>query len=104
MVACPIRLQERCEIFTARMFANHSRPEHGPESVLGCDGSHPAPWLSTMKSEQLQVVSGIVSVRDVFAVLRPASARACATRARQQRSSWSFFNGHQSTGILTGHF
>ena len=45
MVACPIRLQERCEIFIARVFANGSRPEHGPESVIRCDGSHPAPWL-----------------------------------------------------------
>ena len=45
MVACPIRLQERCEIFIARMSANGSRPEHGPESVIRCDGCHPAPWL-----------------------------------------------------------
>ena len=45
MVACPIRLQEKCEIFIAHMFANGSRPEHGPESVIRCDGSHPAPWL-----------------------------------------------------------
>ena len=45
MVACPIRLQERCEIFIGRVFANGSRPEHGPESVIHCDGSHPAPWL-----------------------------------------------------------
>ena len=45
MVVCPIRLQERCEIFIARVFANGSRLEHGPESVIRCDGSHPAPWL-----------------------------------------------------------
>ena len=45
MVACPIRLQERCKIFIACVFANGSRPEHGPESVIRCDGSHPAPWL-----------------------------------------------------------
>ena len=45
MVACPIRLQERCEIFIARVLANGSRPEHGPESVMRCDGSNPAPWL-----------------------------------------------------------
>ena len=34
-----------CEIFTAHVFANGSRPEHGPESVIRCDRSHPAPWL-----------------------------------------------------------
>ena len=45
MVVCPIRLQERCEIFIARMSANGSRPEHGPESVIHCDECHPAPWL-----------------------------------------------------------
>ena len=45
MVACPIRLQERCEIFTARVSANGSRPKHGPESVIRCDGCHPVPWL-----------------------------------------------------------
>ena len=45
MVAYPIRLQERCEIFITRMSANGSRPEHGPESVICCDESHPAPWL-----------------------------------------------------------
>ena len=45
MVACPIRLHERCEIFIARVFANGIRPEHGPESVIRCSGSHPVPWL-----------------------------------------------------------
>ena len=45
MVACPIRLQERCEIFIAHVFTNGSRPEHGPESVIRCDGSHSVPWL-----------------------------------------------------------
>ena len=45
MVACPIRLQEGCEILIARVFANGSRPENGPESAIRCDGSHPAPWL-----------------------------------------------------------
>ena len=35
--------EEKCEIFIAHMFANGSRPEHGPESVIRCDGSHPAP-------------------------------------------------------------
>ena len=45
VVDCPIRLQERCEIFIARVSANGSRPEHGPESVIRCDGSHPVPWL-----------------------------------------------------------
>ena len=45
MVECPIRLQERCEIFIARVSANGSKPEHGPESVICCDGSHPVPLL-----------------------------------------------------------
>ena len=45
MVACPIRLQERCEIFIARVFANGSSHEQGPESVIRCDGSYPVPWL-----------------------------------------------------------
>ena len=45
MVVCPIRLQKWCEIFIACVSANGSRPEHGPESVIRCDGCHPAPWL-----------------------------------------------------------
>ena len=45
MVACPIRLQERCEIFIAHVSTNGSRPEHGPESVIRCDGSRPTTWL-----------------------------------------------------------
>ena len=51
------------------MSANGSRPEHRPESVICCDGSHPAPWLFYHEPEQLQVASGIVSGRDAFAAL-----------------------------------
>ena len=46
MVACPIRLQERCEMYIARVSANGSRPEHGPESAIRCDGSHPLLFFS----------------------------------------------------------
>ena len=67
MVACPIRLQERCEIYIARMSANGSRPEHGPESVIRCDGRHPGPWLVY---HEARATSGRVwHGRDVFAVL-----------------------------------
>ena len=45
MVRCPIRLQEKCEILIPHVSAYGSRPEHGPESVICCDGSHPAPRL-----------------------------------------------------------
>ena len=68
MVACPIRLQERCEIFIARVFANGSRPEHGPVLYAATEDTQRLGY-STMKPEQLQVAPGIVSVRDVFAVL-----------------------------------
>ena len=69
MVACSIRLQEKCEIFIARVSANGSRPEHGPESVIRMTEAIQRLGYSTMKPEQLQVVSVIVSGRDVFAVL-----------------------------------
>ena len=67
----PIRLQERCEILIARVSANGSRPEHRPEQRLlyaAMDATQRLGY-STMKPEQLQVVSGIVSGRNVFAVL-----------------------------------
>ena len=68
MVVCPIRLQERCEIYITRVTANGSRPEHGPESVIRCDGSHPGPWLVY---HEARATSGHVwHGRDVFAVLR----------------------------------
>ena len=41
----PNQIAGRCEIFIARVSAKGSRPEHGPESVIRGDGSHPAPWL-----------------------------------------------------------
>ena len=67
MVACPIRLQERCEIFITCVSANGSRPEHGPESVICCDGSHPAPWLFY---HEARATSGCAwHGRDVFTVL-----------------------------------
>ena len=66
MVACPTRLQERCEIYIARVSANGSRPEHGPESVIRCDGSHPS-WLVY---HEARATSGHVwHGRDVFTVL-----------------------------------
>ena len=69
MVTCPIRLQERCEIFIPRVSANGSRPERGPESVYAATEAIQHLGYSTMKPEQLQVMSGIVSRRNVFAVL-----------------------------------
>ena len=74
MVACLIRLQERCEIFIARMFANGSRPELDQRVLYSVTEAIQCLGYSTMKPEQLQVVSGIVSGRDVFAVL-PTSFR-----------------------------
>ena len=69
MIACPIRLQERCEIFIARVFANGSRPGMDQRVLYAATEGIQRIGYSTMKPEQLQVVSGIVSVRDVFAVL-----------------------------------
>ena len=69
MVACPIRLQERCEIFIACVFANGSRPELDQRVLYAATEAIQHLGYSTMKPEQLQVVSGIVSGRDVFAVL-----------------------------------
>ena len=67
MVACPIRLQERCEIYITRVSANGSRPEHGPESVIRCDRCHPVPWLVC---HEARATSGCVwHGRDVFAIL-----------------------------------
>ena len=69
MVVCPIRLQERCEIFIARVSANGSRPELDQRVLYAATEDIQRLGYSTMKPEQLQVVSGIVSSRDVFAVL-----------------------------------
>ena len=41
----PNQIAGKVEMFITRVSANGSRPEHGPESVIGCDGCHPAPWL-----------------------------------------------------------
>ena len=69
MVACPIRLQERCEIYIARVSASDSscRPEHGPESAIHCDGSHPGPWL--VYHEATATSGRVWHGRDVFGVL-----------------------------------
>ena len=67
MAVCPIRLQERCEIYIARVSANDSRPEHGPESVIRCDGSHPGPWL--VYHEARATSSRVWHGRNVFTVL-----------------------------------
>ena len=64
MVVCPIRLQERCKIFIARVSANGSRPELDQRVLYAATEAIQRLGYSTMKSEQLQVVSGIV-----FAVL-----------------------------------
>ena len=69
MVVCPIRLQERCEIFIARVSANGSRPELDQRVLYAATGAIQRLGYSTMKPEQLQVMSGIVSGRDAFAVL-----------------------------------
>ena len=70
MVACPIRLQERCEIFIPCVFANGSRPELDQRVLYAATEAIQRLGYSTMKPEQLQVVSGIVSGRDVFVVLQ----------------------------------
>ena len=68
MVACPIRLQERCEIFIAHVSANGSKPELDQRVFYAVMEAIQRLGYSTMKPEQFQVVSGIISGRDVFAV------------------------------------
>ena len=59
IAACPIILQERCLIYHTRVY-KWQQTRAWTRERLG---------YSTMKPEQLQIVSGIVSERDVFAVL-----------------------------------
>ena len=69
MVACPIRLQERCEIFITRVSTNGRRPELDQRVLYAATESIQRFGYSTMKPEQFQVMSGIVSGKYVFAVL-----------------------------------
>ena len=46
-----------------------SRAERGTESVVHCYGSRPASWLLIYEARAFQVVPGIISGKDVFAVL-----------------------------------
>ena len=69
MVACPIRLQERCEIFIAHVSAEAADQSMDQRVLYVVMEAIQHLGYSTMKPDQLQVVSGIVSGRDVFAVL-----------------------------------